>query len=40
MQRTDWWLPELVGRGWAKWVKGSKVQTFGYKINNSQGYNV
>ena len=35
-----WWLPEARGGGWAKWDRGSKVQTFSYKINKSWGCNI
>ena len=24
-QRTDWWLPEVMGLGWAKWVEMVKI---------------
>ena len=27
-KRTDWWLPEVVGEGWVKWVKGVKMYKF------------
>ena len=25
IQRTDWWLPDVEGAGWAKWVRGYKL---------------
>ena len=28
LQRTDWWLPEVEMRGWAKWVKEVKRYKF------------
>lgn len=31
-QKTDWWLQEVSGEGWAKWVKVVKVQTSHSKI--------
>ena len=28
IQIIDWWLPEVWGEGWAKWVKEVKMYQF------------